>query len=99
MPAETLSAKGCRNSTFPRLRGESAPPARTFLIVSPRPAGLLSPAWKERGLFDKATAQSFRENILEKYGALDLMTQYKIFRDAEPKIEPLLKRRGLTAQQ
>jgi peptidyl-dipeptidase Dcp len=56
-------------------------------------------AFKERGLFDKATARSFRENILEKYGALDLMAQYKIFRGAEPRIEPLLKRRGLTAQE
>jgi len=52
-------------------------------------------AFKEKGLFDKATALSFRKNILEKYGALDLMTQYKAFRGAEPKIEPLLKRRGL----
>ena len=56
-------------------------------------------AFKEKGLFDKATAQSFRENILEKYGAVDLMTQYKTFRGAEPKIAPLLKRRGLTAQE
>jgi peptidyl-dipeptidase Dcp len=56
-------------------------------------------AFKEKGLFDKTTARSFRQNILEKYGALDLMTQYKVFRGAEPKIEPLLKRRGLTAQQ
>jgi len=52
-------------------------------------------AFKEKGLFDRATARSFRQNILEKYGALDLMTQYKVFRGAEPKIEPLLKRRGL----
>jgi len=52
-------------------------------------------AFKEKGLFDKATAQSFRKNILEQYGALDLMTKYKAFRGAEPKIEPLLKRRGL----
>jgi peptidyl-dipeptidase Dcp len=55
-------------------------------------------AFKEKGLFDKATAQSFRENVLEKYGTLDLMTQYKTFRGAEPTIEPLLKRRGLTAE-
>jgi len=52
-------------------------------------------AFKEKGLFDRSTAASFRKNILEKYGTLDLMTQYKIFRGAEPKIEPLLKRRGL----
>jgi peptidyl-dipeptidase Dcp len=52
-------------------------------------------AFKEKGLFDKATALSFRKNVLEKYGALDLMTQYVAFRGAKPKIEPLLKRRGL----
>jgi len=52
-------------------------------------------AFKEKGLFDKATALAFRKNVLEKYGALDLMTQYVAFRGAQPKIEPLLKRRGL----
>jgi len=52
-------------------------------------------AFKEKGLFDRATAQSFRKNILEPYGTLDLMSQYIRFRGAEPKIEPLLKRRGL----
>ena len=52
-------------------------------------------AFKEKGLFEKATALSFRKNVLEKYGALDLMTQYKAFRGAEPTIEPLLKRHGL----
>jgi peptidyl-dipeptidase Dcp len=52
-------------------------------------------AFKEKGLFDKATATAFRRNILEKYGTGDLMSQYKAFRGAEPKIEPLLKRRGL----
>jgi peptidyl-dipeptidase Dcp len=52
-------------------------------------------AFKEKGLFDRATATSFRKNILEKYGTGDLMSQYKAFRGAEPKIEPLLKRRGL----
>jgi peptidyl-dipeptidase Dcp len=52
-------------------------------------------AFKEKGLFDKATALSFRTNVLEKYGALELMPQYVAFRGAEPKIEALLKRRGL----
>jgi peptidyl-dipeptidase Dcp len=52
-------------------------------------------AFKEKGLFDRATALSFRKNILEKYGTGDLMAQYVAFRGAEPKIEPLLKRRGL----
>ncbi len=55
-------------------------------------------AFKEKGIFDKATATSFRKNILERYGTGDLMTQYMAFRGAEPKIEPLLKRRGLLPQ-
>jgi peptidyl-dipeptidase Dcp len=55
-------------------------------------------AFKEKGLFDKSTAQSFRQNILEKFGTVDLMSQYIKFRGAEPRIEPLLKRRGLTHQ-
>ncbi len=52
-------------------------------------------AFKEKGIFDRATALSFRKNILERFGTEDIMTQYKRFRGAEPKIEPLLKRRGL----
>jgi len=52
-------------------------------------------AFKEKGIFDRATATSFRKNILEKLGTEDTMTLYKRFRGAEPKIEPLLKSRGL----
>jgi peptidyl-dipeptidase Dcp len=52
-------------------------------------------AFKEKGLFDNKTATAFRKNILEQYGTGDLMKQYVTFRGREPKIEPLLKRRGL----
>jgi peptidyl-dipeptidase Dcp len=52
-------------------------------------------AFKEAGLFDRETAQSFRENILAKGGTEDPMTMYINFRGAEPKVEPLLKKRGL----
>jgi peptidyl-dipeptidase Dcp len=52
-------------------------------------------AFKETSLFDKKTAQAFRENILEKGGTDDPMTLYKKFRGEEPKIQPLLKRKGL----
>jgi peptidyl-dipeptidase Dcp len=50
--------------------------------------------FKETSLFDQATAQSFRKNILEKGGTEDPMTLYKRFRGREPKVEPLLKRKG-----
>lgn len=52
-------------------------------------------AFKEHGLFDQATAISFRKNILEKGGSDDPMKLYVTFRGAEPSIEPLLEARGL----
>jgi peptidyl-dipeptidase Dcp len=55
-------------------------------------------AFKEKGIFDRATAALFRTNILEKMGTEDTMTLYKRFRGAEPKIEPLLKGRGLSPE-
>lgn len=52
-------------------------------------------AFKEKGLFDLATAESFRRNILEKGGSDEPMTLYVNFRGREPKVDALLKRRGL----
>lgn len=55
-------------------------------------------AFREKGVFDRATAESFRRNILEKDGTMDAMQMYVNFRGREPQIEPLLKNRGLVAQ-
>ena len=52
-------------------------------------------AFKEKGLFDPATARSFRTNILEKGGSEDAMALYVRFRGREPSVEPLLEKRGL----
>ena len=52
--------------------------------------------FRQKGLFDKATAQSFRQNILEKGGTEDPMILYERFKGSKPEIEPLLKRRGLS---
>jgi peptidyl-dipeptidase Dcp len=52
-------------------------------------------AFKEKGIFDQETARSFRTNILEKGGTEDAMEMYKRFRGREPKVEPLLAKRGL----
>jgi peptidyl-dipeptidase Dcp len=52
-------------------------------------------AFKETSLFDRATADSFRKNILAAGGTEDPMTLYVRFRGTEPKVEPLLKKRGL----
>jgi peptidyl-dipeptidase Dcp len=52
-------------------------------------------AFKEKGLFDQATAGAFREHVLAKGATNDAMKQYVAFRGRKPAIEPLLKRRGL----
>jgi len=52
-------------------------------------------AFKETSLFDRELALSFRKNILEKGGTEDPMTLYKRFRGAVPKVDALLKKRGL----
>ena len=51
--------------------------------------------FSERGIFDKATAKSFRDNILSRGGTEDPMELYKRFRGQDPSIEPLLVRSGL----
>lgn len=52
-------------------------------------------AFKENGLFDPDTAQSFRKNILERGGTAEPMSLYKAFRGREPDVGPLLVNRGL----
>ncbi|WP_203532652.1 M3 family metallopeptidase [Draconibacterium halophilum] len=51
--------------------------------------------FKEKGLFNKEVAASFRKNILEKGGTEHPMILYKRFRGQEPKVDALLKRSGL----
>ncbi len=51
-------------------------------------------AFQENGLFDEATANAFREQILSKGGTRDALDMYVAFRGREPEILPLLKRRG-----
>ena len=51
-------------------------------------------AFKQTDLFDKELAASFRKNVLSM-GSNDTMAQYIKFRGAEPKVDALLKRRGL----
>lgn len=52
-------------------------------------------AFKENGIFDAETANKFKTYILEKGDSEDPMTLYVKFRGAEPKLEPMLKNRGL----
>ena len=49
----------------------------------------------EKGIFDPATAKSFRENILEKGGSDEPMELYRRFRGADPDPAALTRARGL----
>lgn len=51
--------------------------------------------FKKNGIFDRATAQRFRDCILSKGGTEHPMTLYKRFRGQEPTIDALLERNGI----
>ncbi|MBQ2966388.1 MAG: M3 family metallopeptidase [Bacteroidales bacterium] len=51
--------------------------------------------FKEKGIFDKETAMSFRRNVLEKGGSDEPMDLYRRFRGADPDPAALLRARGL----
>lgn len=55
--------------------------------------------FQEKGVFDPATAKSFRENVLEAGGSADPMELYVKFRGHEPKVDALLRSRGLVPEQ
>ena len=51
--------------------------------------------FKDKGIFNTETANSFREHVLSKGGTEHPMILYKRFRGQEPGIEALLKRNGI----
>jgi len=52
-------------------------------------------AFKESGIFDHATAASFRTSILARVGSEDPKVLWERFRGDQPGVDPLLERRGL----
>jgi len=51
--------------------------------------------FKEKGIFDKETADKLKKYVYSAGNTDDLMTQYVRYRGSEPKIESLLEKRGL----
>jgi peptidyl-dipeptidase Dcp len=51
--------------------------------------------FKENGIFNRKTAQKFRDNILSKGATQDPNILYKNFRGKEPSIEAMLLRDGI----
>lgn len=51
--------------------------------------------FKQNGIFNKETAASFRENVLERGNTEDPMSLYIKFRGQKPTVDALLKRNGI----
>lgn len=51
--------------------------------------------FKENGIFDRATAESFRSNILSRGGSEDPDVLYRNFRGRDPQPDALMKKLGL----
>jgi oligopeptidase A len=54
-------------------------------------------AFEEAGLFDAATGERFRTQVLESGGSRPAMESFKAFRGREPKLDALLRHQGLVS--
>ncbi|MCR9252158.1 MAG: M3 family metallopeptidase [bacterium] len=92
---------------FPKVPGTMMSTQFSHIFAGGYGAGYYSYKWaevldadafslfKEKGIFDKETATSFKENVLSKGGSEHPMELYKKFRGREPKVDALLERAGL----
>ena len=53
--------------------------------------------FEENGIFDKASGEAFKQNILEKGGSKEPMELFVAFRGREPNVDALLRHSGLMA--
>jgi len=96
---------------FPRIEGSAFCPAFTHIFAGGYAAGYYGYKWaevldadafevfKEKGIFNRDVARSFRDNILEKGGSEHPMILYKRFRGKEPGVDALLRRSGLKSDE
>lgn len=94
-------------SLFPKVEGSNMSCAFSHIFQGGYSAGYYSYKWaevldadafeifREKGIFHKEVATSFKDNILSKGGSEHPMTLYKRFRGKEPSPEALLRRAGL----
>lgn len=98
---------------FPPVEGSLISPQFSHIFSGGYAAGYYSYKWaevldadafakfKENGIFDPATAQSFMTNILMRGGTEDPSELYRRFRGQDPTVDALLERDGIkkTARQ
>ena len=106
-PAAFESAAIEQVRIFPDVEGSMHSPQFSHIFSGGYAAGYYSYKWaevldadafakfKENGIFDRATADSFRTNILERGGTENPALLYKRFRGQDPTIDALLIRDGI----
>ncbi|MCG8698450.1 MAG: M3 family metallopeptidase [Bacteroidales bacterium] len=98
---------GEKTQLFPSVSGVAMSPSFRHIFAGGYAAGYYGYKWAEvldadafsvfleNGIYDKPTAQLFKETILEKGGTAHPMDLYLNFRGQEPTIDALLVRSGL----
>lgn len=94
-------------SMFPPVEGSMISPQFSHIFAGGYAAGYYSYKWaevldadafaafKENGIFNQATAENFKTNILMKGGSEDPAELYRRFRGRDPEISALLARDGI----
>lgn len=92
---------------FPDVEGSMTSPQFSHIFAGGYASGYYSYKWaevldadafakfKENGIFDRATADSFRHNVLERGGTEDPAELYRRFRGQDPTLDALLRRDGI----
>jgi peptidyl-dipeptidase Dcp len=96
-----------RTSLLPKIEGTNQSCSFAHIFAGGYDAGYYSYKWaevldadafelfKEKGLFDREVAESFRKHVLSRGGSQHPMELYKAFRGREPDTDALLRRDGL----
>lgn len=96
------------SALLPKVEGTAFSPSFSHIFAGGYAAGYYSYKWaevleadayslfKEKGIFNKEVAKSFRDNILSRGGIEDADVLYRNFRGRDPKPEALLEKLGMT---
>ena len=99
-----------RTQLLPFVDSTAISPAFSHIFAGGYSAGYYSYKWaevleadafalfKEKGIFNKEVAKSFRDNILSKGNLKDAAELYRTFRGRDPKPEALMEKLGMTGK-